>query len=272
MSIESMPDISAINREKQVNRITFWNSRFGFLNVTNGIRQSKVSYLLGTTGTGKTTLLASIIADSAAESSVLVILSEMTPVDYAGNIYAALPGVNKENIKFVSEKDIPEGLRGDQVKVWNWLKLYIVEAGVRLVFWDNLTSSPLFSLSFGPKGQEWAVHRIREMSENMQIAFFVVMHTAKGVTDNMGRFIEGEDVKGTHHSFISADFFYIFQRFSIGKTFYPFIRIVKHRGTNPEHKVHLLYFANGSYLKDTPSSFEEMNEVFLKRNVLGRAK
>lgn len=270
MSCESMPELAQIQKEDQLSRVSFWYSRFHFLKEVNGIRPARVAYLLGTTGTGKTTLLASIIADSAMDSKVLVILSEESPSRYAKTIYTANPGVNKENIKFVLEKDIPEDVRADQKKIWSWLQLYIIESGVRLVFWDNLTSSPSFSQRFGAQGQEWIVLKVREFCENMQIAFFIVMHTSKTITDNMGRYIEGEDVRGTQQSFISADFFYIFQRFSVGKLFYPFIRTVKHRGTSPKEKIHLLYFGNGAYLKDNPSTYEEMNEVFMKRNVLGK--
>lgn len=271
MSFESMPEMKDIEREDKLSMVKFWYSRFNFLNALNGIRPGRVSYLLGTTGTGKTTLAGSIIADSAKDSSVLVVLSEENVLRYAKGIYKASPQVSKDNIKFISEKNIPEALRQDQKKILAWLEMHIIESGVRLVFWDNLTSSPLFALKFGPSGQEWAVIKIREICERLQVSFFIVLHTAKGINDNMNRFIEGEDVRGTQQSFISADFFYIFQRFSTGKTFYPFIRTVKHRGCDPKDKIHLLYFGNGIYVKDSPSSFEEMNEVFLKRNVLGKS-
>lgn len=270
MSMESMPEISEIHKQEQLNKVSFWNSRFGFLNETNGIRPGRVSYLLGTTGTGKSTLTAGIIADSAMDSPVLVILSEESPLRYAANIYKALPGVKKENINFILEKEIAEDLKKDQQRYFAWLEMYIIESGVRVVFWDNLTSSPLYRMSFGIQGQEWAVQKISQLCERMQISFFIVMHTGKGINDNMGRIIEGEDVRGTQQSFIGADFFYIFQRFTVDKLFYPFIRIVKHRGFNPKDKIHLLYFGNGVYLKDSPSTFEEMNEIFAKRNILGK--
>ena len=270
MSIESMPEFSAIVREDQMSRVNVWGSRFKFLMAHNGIRPIRVSYILGTTGTGKSTLVAAIIGDSAKDSPVLVILSEESAVRSARSIYKATPSVNKDNITFLYEKNIPEDIRGNQQKLMAWFEMYIVQSGVKLVFWDNLTSSPLFSQAFGPSGQEWAIFRIRDLCESLEVSFFIVMHTAKAVTDNMNRYIEGEDVRGTQQSFIGADFFYVFQRFSAGQMFYPFIRTVKHRGTDPQNKIHLLKFSNGAYTMDSPSSYEEMNEVFMKRNVLGK--
>jgi energy-coupling factor transporter ATP-binding protein EcfA2 len=269
MSLELMPDKDVIEKSAKLKSVKFWASRFNFLNEHNGIRPGKIHYLMGTTGTGKSTLAASIIADAAMDSPVLVIVSEESIEDYANRIYLTKQDVPKENIQFVYERNMNEAIKSDQDKVWAWLEMRIIEAGARLVFWDNLTSSPYFSQRFGPSGQEMAVSKIVEFGLKNKVAFFILMHTAKNVTDNFGKFIEGEDVRGTQQSFIGADFFYIFQRFSVKDQYFPFIRTVKHRGFNPK-RIHLLYFQNGVYLKDSPSDFEAMNNIFMKRNVLGK--
>jgi len=272
MNFESVPEVSALKREEQLSAVTFWGSRFNFLMAHNGLRPARVHWLLGTTGSGKTSLMSSIIADSAAEYPVLVILTEETVNRYAPNILKASPKLNQENLKFISEREIPASARGDQKKLITWLETRIVEAGVRLVFWDNITTSSLFSQRFGNAGQEETVLRIRDLAESLEVAFFIAIHTEKKVTDNMGRLIMGEDVRGTQQSFIGADFFYILQRFEVGNVFYPFIRTVKHRGYEPKDKIHLLHFGNGIYIKDTASNFDKMNEVFCHRNVLGKQK
>lgn len=269
MTIELMPSMDQIIKAEQLKKVNFWFTRFNFLKVINGIRPSRISYLLGTTGTGKSTLLASLIADATMDSPVLLIVSEESILRHASKILSTTRKMNNEHIKFLHEKMIPEDVRENQKLILEWLEMHIIEAGVRLVFWDNLTDSPLFSLRFGPAGQEWAVLKIRELCERLQVAFFIVIHTAKSVTDNMSRYIEGEDVRGTQQTFIGADFFFIFQRFTVGKVYYPFIRTVKHRDTDPSEKVHLLQFSNGVYAADAPSSYEEMNDVFSRRNVLG---
>lgn len=270
MKFEQIPSQDKLIHAEKIKAITFWESRFQFLLEHNGLRPCRVHWLLGTTGSGKSTLTKSIIGDTARENPVLIILSEETVARYAPGILQASPRVPRENLKFMSMRELPEAFRGDHKKILMWLESRIVESGCKIAFFDNITTSPLFSQRFGNAGQEDSVLKLQEWSEKMEMSFFVVVHTEKKVTDNMGRFIMGEDVRGTQMSFVSADYFYILQRFEVGSQFYPYVRTVKHRDYDPKNRSHILTYANGIYTKDQSVTFEKMNEIFVQRNVLGK--
>lgn len=272
MNIEELPSDEEIIKQDKLSRVIFWDSRFKFLQEHCGLRPARMHFLLGTTGSGKSALTASVIADSAREGKVLIILSEENVIRYLPLILKANPKIEKENLRFVLESEIPKEIRESQETLMEWLEATIIEAGARIVFWDNLTTSALYSLRFGPKGQEDAILRVRDVCYKMGVAFFIVMHTMKEVSDNMGRFIQGEDVRGSQQSFIGADHFYILQRFSIGSVYHAYLRTVKHRGYPSIYKDHMLLFSNGIYVSDARTDFDKINEIFMKRNVLGKTK
>lgn len=268
MFFDEAPSQEKIELEDKLSRVTFWDSRFAFLNAHHGIRPSRVSYLLGTTGTGKTTLFKSVISDSTKEHEAAVISTEENALRY-------LPEIEKlgvkgclKNVKFVFEKSISEEITGNQDSYLSWIENMIVSSGVKIVFFDNLTTSAIYS--GGVRGQERAVSKISEMAQRLEVAFFIALHTRKDITDNMSRMITGEDVRGSAKSFIEADFFYVFQRWAIGEKFFPFIQTVKHRGYSKLNKSHLLLFHNGAYIKDSAVDFKEINKTFLLRNQLGK--
>lgn len=269
---ENIPDISEVARQDQISRVTLWGSRFKFLSEHCGIRPSRVSYLLGTTGSGKTSLLSPIIADAAKDSPVLVILTEEDVLRYLPSLYKANPQIDVSRLNFVLESEIPKDVRDNQDLLFLWLEATIIEHGCKVIFWDNLTTSAFYSQRFGVRGQENTCLKLRELTSTLGVAFFIVIHTKKDVVDNQGRFIQGEDVRGSQQSFISADHFYILQRFTVGSVYYAYIRTVKHRGYPAIYKDHLLYFNDGIYKSDSRTTFDEVNDIFMKRNVLGKKK
>lgn len=272
MSFDSIPSPDKLAQDARLNGVVIWESRFQFLLCHNGLRPSRVHWLLGTTGSGKTTILKSVMGDSAREYPVLIYTTEEDVKRYGPGILKASPQVPRENLKFMSEREIPPDCRSDLKKLLTWFESRIIESGCRLVFMDNLTTSVFFSQRFGIAGQEEAVLKLSEISERLEVTFFIALHTEKKVTDNMGRLIMGEDCRGTQQSFIKADFFYILQRFEVGNVYHPFIRVVKHRDYEPKERSYLLSYANGVYTKDQSVSFDKMNEVFIQRNVLGKQK
>jgi hypothetical protein len=270
MYFDNAPSLEEVIRADKLSRVELWPSRFGFLKAHYGVRPGRVSYLLGTTGTGKTSLFKSVISDSLAVASAVVLSTEENALRYMPDIDKAGKRGLLDRVNFVYEKNISPLITKSQKNYLAWIEDMLVSSGVKIMFFDNLTTSALYAGSGGVAGQEDAVNKLSEMAQRLDVAIFIAMHTRKEITDNMGRMISGEDVRGTAQSFISADFFYVFQRWAIGEKFFPFIQTVKHRGYSTLNKSHLLEFSNGVYTSDSATDFEKINAIFNMRNQLGR--
>lgn len=265
------PPIEQIERSAQVHRVALWDSRFDFLKATNGIRPACLTGLMGTTGTGKSTLLKSIIADSAQDYPVMVWLTEEPVSQYVAGIKKSKHSANFENILFFHEDDLSDSIKNNLDDLLFYFFEKVIESGAKIVFMDNVTTSSFYSSHFGEKGQARAMDHFRKFAHENKITIFYLIHTAKNVTDNSGKLIQGEDVRGSNKSFIMSDYFYILQRFEIGQKFFTFVRIVKHRyHENITHKYFVLNYINGYYFSDSGVLFEEINKSFMDRNYLGK--
>lgn len=255
-----------VNADK-LSRVKLWDSRFSFLNAHYGIRPSRIHYLIGTTGTGKSSVLEAIIGDSSIEHPTAVISTETDAMRYIPAIEEARRDSSK-NVNFVFEKTINPEITINPERYLGWIEDMIVDSGVKAVFLDNLTTSCLYSGNFA--SQQNASKRLTTLAGKLDIALFVIAHTKAEVTDNMNRPINGEDIRGPKTPFIEADFFYVFQRWVIGKNFFPVMTTVKHRGYKTLDKLHMLNFQNGIYTGDKKVEFEDVNRIFCQRNQLGR--
>lgn len=258
-------------KQIRANKEQSFPSRFGFLNEVKGLRKGCSTGLLGTTGSGKSSIAQAIVADTLEVATVLLLLSEDKFKEYQIGIALANPQYNFKNLKYLEQDSIPEELKENHTELFKFYEDQIVESGAQLVIWDNPTTSPFYSSGFTFRQQEQTLYNFRRMAQRLNIAFIYLLHTQKDVRDNMGRLIEGEDVRGSNQSFQLADYFFIFQKFMIDDKFYPFIRIRKHR----YHRFltnffFILTYKDGTYLNDTPVEFKAINDAFLRRNYLGK--
>lgn len=265
------PSMAEIERSAQVHRLGLWDSRFEFLRATNGIRPACLIGLMGTTGTGKSTLLKSIIADTAADHPVMVWLTEEPINQYVAGIKKSKHNANFENIYFYHESDIGESVKEKLDDLLFYFKEAVIQSGCRIVFMDNITTSAFYSSHFGEKGQAKAIDSFTNFCHKHNVTIFYLIHTAKNVTDNSGKLIQGEDVRGSNKSFIMSDYFYILQRFEVASQFFTFLRIVKHRyHPTMEYKYYKLNFMDGYYYSDSGAAFDVINKAFMDRNYLGK--
>jgi archaellum biogenesis ATPase FlaH len=273
MIVTKMPTEKEVNDALKYHQIFLWETRFDFLKCTQGIRQSSLIGLLGTTGSGKSSLFKSIIADSC-DNKCLVWLTEETRENYSGGIKASKHDTLYDNIRFFHEDDIGEEIRNNLDDLIKYIIDLIVGSGVRIVFLDNITTSCLYSSHFGEKGQAKVITTLKNFAHNNKITIFFMAHTQKNINnDSVNKLISGEDIRGTNQAFMAADYFYILQRFESDEIF-TFIRVVKHRyHTDLSKKSYQLeYDRAGFYKKDCFISFETINEHFQKRNFLGKRK
>lgn len=240
----------------------FYPSRFNFLREVCGLRPRTTMGLLGTPGSGKSTLVKSIITDTAAFTKVLVYLTEEEPKDY--QILLNVLKTNLDNVVFLSEKRLfNTGMSLEQMKLY--LQEAILSSGCNVIFFDNVTTSIIYE-SLGVRGQGEMVSFFNKIAEDNDLCIFFVAHTKKDVTDNMGKMIEGEDVRGSNQLFQQSQYFFILQNISINSSQHPVIRIRKHRFHEVRKKFFLLGYENSFYKYDRAVDFELIADLFKQRN------
>lgn len=257
----------AVKKFQESLLLVFAQSRFKFIMSHQGLRPGLAHGVLGTPGSGKSTLVKSMVADTAEKIKTLVYLSEEDVIQYQGKLDVLK--CNMDNVVFIQEKDIQTG----QFKSLDAIIMYLCEeiaaTGAGAFFWDNLTTSKIYE-SLKPNVQGYFFTKIQNFCLENGIIFVYVSHTKQGISDNHRQFIEGEDMRGSAYPFTQSPYFYIFQRFTIGTDIYAFIHVRKHRFHEVTQKFYLLKFKDGIYVDDRPLEFNKLNDFFKQRNHLGK--
>jgi hypothetical protein len=102
------------------------------------------------------------------------------------------------------------------------------------------------------------------------MATLIVAHTDASINDSHKDFININHIRGSKTICNLVEFAYILQRFEIGQTFFPTLRIVKSRNQNLIHNLYALKYEQRlrSYVGDKAIPFEEFKEAHGKRNRL----
>ena len=249
--------------------VQYAESRFNFLNCHYGLRPGLAHGILGTPGSGKSTMVKSIVSDTAEKLKCLVYLTEETVTEYQAKLKTLK--CRMENVFFIMERDI----RIDSFKSLDSILMYLFEEilaqGIQAFFWDNFTTSKIYE-SLKPNIQGYFFTKIQVFCEEHGISFFYVAHTKQGISDNHRQQIEGEDMRGSAYPFTQSPYFYIFQRFIVGTKVYAYIHVRKHRFHELEQKHYLLDFKDGIYVRDAQLEFSKLNDYFKQRNYLGKTQ
>lgn len=258
-----------VKKFQEENEVQVAQSRFEFLNIHKGLRPGIAHGVLGTPGSGKSTLVKSFLSDTAEKMKCLCYLSEETIVQYQAKL--DLLKCKMDNVLFIQEKDLQtSGFDGSLDRLLLYLFEEIAAAGVGAFFFDNLTTSKIYE-NLKPAQQGYFFTKIQNFCEENGIIFVYVAHTKQGISDNHRAFIEGEDMRGSAYPFTQSPYFYIFQRFTIGTKIYAFVRVRKRRFHEVEQEIFLLNFKDGIYVDDKPLDFNKLNLFFKQRNHLGKA-
>ena len=120
---------------EEANSRTLIKSRFDFLKGHNGLRPNTLHGLMAPTHSGKSTLIKSIIAETALQAKCLVWLSEETVKEYQ-SLLNKLDYECLKNIVFVEERELPKECKEDQTAFLNKFIEMANESEAEFVFVD----------------------------------------------------------------------------------------------------------------------------------------
>lgn len=237
-------------------------SRFNFLKDMNGLKKGCLYGLLATSGAGKSTLLKTIIGDTSISTKTLVWLSEESRHEYSIGLLPVTP-INRNNVFFFEESDAMreiEDFGRDHEKKFSIFKNAVFDSGCEVIFFDNLTTSSLYGDSVFQQNAFFA--RMKQFANEMNIAIFYLLHTDSTITENHGRLIEGENVRGSRQPFNKANYFFILQRLTVHGRIFSFLRVRKCRQGDSQGKFYGLTYKDFHYEMDCEIKFEDIKNAF----------
>jgi energy-coupling factor transporter ATP-binding protein EcfA2 len=270
VSVDDIKDAMADSK-----RSHFFTS-FEHLSAHYGIRRGCYGVYMGTTGSGKSSLIKSIIVQTAStkDTTVLVWLSEEKKAKYANgmHLYASKVGLDIGKIKWFEESSIDHAALKTHDDFLQYFKEVIAASGADAVFIDNITTSRLYGAQTALWDQGKSVEALKRVSQDLDIAITCVAHTGSNVSDNMGRLFTTEDIKGLKAISMEASYFYSLQKFTKANEIFLTLRTLKFREHNNAAGTYLLKYDHqlSVHVGDSKISFEDVNTIFKERDFLGR--
>lgn len=241
------------------------NTDFEFLLNINGWRKGKVHVVLGTTSSGKSTLIRSIIWDIIKNNSlpkIACFLSEETCEDYQLELFEGFGSLGfKERVMFFSEQDVETN---EQRRI---ILTNAFQSDCEVLIFDNLTTSAIYGEDYSKQSE--FVGRLKNLAVKTNKALILVAHT-NNVHRNSRELIDSSHVRGSKTVSNIAEFFFINHQISIDSNMYNFIQIEKHRGQSPESKIFRLDYSDDKrlYTKDRAQRFANFKELWKMRDKL----
>lgn len=270
VNIEDIKNVEADNSKRH-----FWTT-FEHLNAHYGIRRGVLSGYMGSMGAGKSSLMKTIAMQAAVTSDkikVLYYLSEEKTENYCVNMlkYDAMSG-GLERIEFIREPDMEHDEMRTHDQFLEHFKRIVSNSFCDIVFIDNITTSRLYSNTTGFNGQTKTTEFLKVLAQDLNIAIVYMAHTQSNVSDNMGRLITSEDIRGSKDIAIQTSYLYALQKFTSNGRYYLTLRTLKHRDHVKGGGCYILEYNNemGVYVGDQKVEFEAINEIFKSRDQLGK--
>lgn len=252
-------------------------SGFRFIDDHYGLRPGCFHTLMGSTGTGKSTLTQSLILEFAKKTPMLLYLTEESPERSGLKFFEKEEDCEylSPKIHFMHERQLTTGSSGTQdYRVFlRSLEQGINESQAKLLVIDNLTTSVFYDGNFSASFP--ILSGIRTMAEHYQIPVFFIVHPKKGITELSKGLMEPGDVKGSSNIANTSDYFYIFYRVgattcSGSKIYSSFVFVSKARDHDTQGNLYKLRYDSGRrrYVSDEAVNFTVFKNLMKERDKL----
>jgi len=251
---------------KAENEIIEFKTHLNFLRQHDGFRPGQLHLLLGSTSSGKSTLVRSILVDfisSNPDQGVFLYLTEETKHSFRTAMAYDDHGMDLTNLEVYSEQDSEASAE----KLLFMLD-EAAKSGTRFLIMDNITTCEFYNDRSYDK-QSWLVKELKKNLQRNHISCLCIAHTATGAQAS-SKLIDGDDIRGNRSISNLAEYLYALQKFEKGKQIGQAIRLIKHRNHQPNENIFLLKFNKITKLfnQDLAISFEMFKEMFNARNKL----
>lgn len=268
---------TALEEKKRLaNEFQMPASGLKFIDDHFGLRPGCIHTLMGSTGSGKSTVTQSMILEWGRKMDILVYLTEESVESFELKIY------EKENdceylsphLHLMHERSLVNAYGNDNYRAFlKHLESGISESGAKLLIIDNLTTSAFY------EGKIEAcipiIAGLRSIADHYQIPIFLIVHTKKGVSELSKGLMEPDDVRGSANIGNTSDYFYIFYRVgattgSGAKVYSNFIQVNKARFHDTQGNFYRLRYDYRSkrYISDERVGFNEFKNLMKERDRL----
>lgn len=211
------PSEEKMNAIEELRTSVMFVSRFEFLKDQNCWRPGDLHTVLGMQGSGKSSLIRSLIIEAAYHIPILGFLSEETSNDIWYELRRSMKLLVEDgkaggdidpldNITLISETDDEcLDLFKDQKEVLAFIRRYIIKSKCKLFILDNITTSQWYRTL---ADQESFVYEFKKMAKSLGIPVLIVAHTNKTFAGNT--FMRSGDIRGNNMLAMLAEHFYCF--------------------------------------------------------------
>jgi len=252
---------------KRVNDFKFFNTTYNFLVSHKGLRPGRMHLLIGPPGSGKSSLLISLITQAAHASRVVVWLSEETRADFLMRLCDhEISTEVRKNILILSEmdKNFPVKVLSNISKYRNLLEETLKNYNPHVVIFDNITTSFVYQ-RMNPADQGEHCNWLKRICID-KFALVICAHTKKGVHDNF-KLLELDDIRGSSNIVNLAEYAYTYQRISTEGKYFPILRLLKARYHQPGLYFLLKYDPKTrAYISDQEIKFDDVKKIFSMRD------
>ena len=199
----------------------------------NGFRNGEIHTLVGSRGSGKSTLSKTVILDLLTQNKkVFLWLSEEMPEKYLVPIYEMLVRKYKteekikdvlSNLKIITELDLDENYKKNFIKA---LEYDLDDFGAEFILYDNYTTGIFSSMQY--EKQTKLLSLLREIMAKRNIPIFMIFHSDKKTNQNL-KPMTSEDVKGFSRPVDIGSYNYLLKQVNVADLRVNFLIVDKSR-------------------------------------------
>lgn len=243
---------------------------FKFLNAHKGLRKQSIHLLVAHAGSGKTSLVRSMVRSLAAHHKVLLWASEENKNQIEVRFSQKFKSFTeiRSNISLITDKRIKE-LIGNNVKgeemvkqVGQQIRWAIKENQAEVLIFDNITTSVFYDCMI--ETSTLFIAMLKELAEEMNIPVFIIAHVE---SRQKLSYFKADSIRGNKGLVNVADYTYCFYKFvqnsGFGIAVHPIIFVEKSRHHDEAVGRHyLLVYDQGVYTEDSEISFETVKRFY----------